>query len=124
MAAGPRRRRRTEPRRTERDVRRRAHGQKFLRRPSLVETLVQEAGVGPSDLVVEPGAGTGAITERLAAHAGRVVAIEVDPHWCARLEERFGRIPNVELRCEDFFEHPLPREPYRVFANIPFAVTT
>lgn len=110
--------------RTARDVRRRTHGQNFLRSASLVKRLVDEAGIDGADVVLEPGAGTGAITEHLAERAERVVAIEVDPDWCARLRERFAKAPNVEVRCQDFLDVRLPGRPYRVFGNVPFGATT
>lgn len=113
-----------EPRRTARDIRRRTHGQNFLRSSTLVKTIVERAGVATNDLVVEPGAGTGSITKHLATRAARVVAIEIDPDWCRKLEERFADFDNVEVRCQDFFKYPLPRRPYRVIGNIPFGVTT
>ena len=60
--------------------RRRAElGQHFLAGGRLAAELVEQAGVGPDDLVVEIGAGTGVLTEALARRAGRVVAVERDP---------------------------------------------
>jgi 23S rRNA (adenine-N6)-dimethyltransferase len=115
---------RARPKLTERDVRRRTHSQNFLRSHGLVRTLVRDAKVGADDIVIEPGAGTGVITAELAKRARRVVAIELDPDWARRLEERFADVPNVEVRHEDFFEYGLPRAAYRVFANIPLGVTT
>ena len=60
--------------------RRRAElGQHFLAGNRLAAGLVEQAEVGPDDLVVEIGAGTGVLTEALARRAGRVVAVERDP---------------------------------------------
>jgi 23S rRNA (adenine-N6)-dimethyltransferase len=106
-------------------MRRRAYGQNFLRSPALVRSLVVTAGVGPTDLVIEPGAGTGVITEALANVAGRVVAIELDPDWFRQLQDKFARVPNVEVRNEDLFAYALPTcSPYRIFGNLPFGQTT
>jgi 23S rRNA (adenine-N6)-dimethyltransferase len=110
--------------RTERDIRRRTYSQNFLRSPELVQSLVKQARIEPTDLVIEPGAGTGVITQELARRAERVVAIELDPDWFKRLSDRFADVENVEVRLEDFFSYRLPGHPYRVFGNIPFRQTT
>jgi Ribosomal RNA adenine dimethylase len=54
-------------------------GQHFLAGGRLAAELVEQAGVGAGDLVVEIGAGSGVLTEALARRAGRVVAVERDP---------------------------------------------
>jgi Ribosomal RNA adenine dimethylase len=65
--------------RTERDARRRAHGQNFLASRSLAAQLVQDARVAPADLVVELGAGTGTLTAEIARRSEQVIAVELDP---------------------------------------------
>jgi 23S rRNA (adenine-N6)-dimethyltransferase len=65
-------------------ARRRAElGQHFLAGGWLAAELVEQAGVGPGDLVLEIGAGSGVLTEALARRAGRVVAVEYDPPFGA-----------------------------------------
>ena len=110
--------------RTPRDARRRALGQNFLASARLAEGLVQQAGVRRSDVVVEIGAGRGVLTAALARRAGRVEAIELDRDWAARLERRFARDPRVRVVVGDALAAPLPAEPFRVVANVPFARTT
>jgi 23S rRNA (adenine-N6)-dimethyltransferase len=114
-------------RRTPRDERRRRLGQNFLR-PELAERFVDEAGVRAGDLVVEIGAGSGAITSALARRGADVLAIEVDPAWAERLHRRFGRnrspTNRVRVVAADFFAVPLPRIPFRVVACLPFGDTT
>jgi 23S rRNA (adenine-N6)-dimethyltransferase len=51
-------------------------------------------------------------------------AIEIDAGLAARLRERFTRSPQVEVVQGDALRVPLPPEPFRVLANIPFAHTT
>lgn len=55
----------------------------------------------PADLVVEIGAGAGALTAHLAGRAGRVLALEVDPALFAELAARAARWPGVEPRLVD-----------------------
>jgi 16S rRNA A1518/A1519 N6-dimethyltransferase RsmA/KsgA/DIM1 with predicted DNA glycosylase/AP lyase activity len=99
----------------------RARSQHFLRTASLAAELVRDAGVGADDVVVDLGAGSGRLTAALAPVARRVVAVEVDPAWARRLA---GRWPNVDVVQGDALELELPREPFRVVANIPFDRTT
>ncbi|MEK7284514.1 MAG: rRNA adenine N(6)-methyltransferase family protein, partial [Chloroflexota bacterium] len=96
----------------------------FLRRPDLVDQLLDRSRIGRHDVVYEIGAGTGTITDRLAARCHRVLAIEKDPSLCETLRRRFADRPSVDVRCADFLEHPLPRARYKVFANPPFDITT
>jgi 23S rRNA (adenine-N6)-dimethyltransferase len=96
-------------------------GQHFLDR-SVAADLVRRARIAPDEVVLELGAGTGALTRELARTAASVVAIEIDP----RLAERLRRTcaGNVTVATADMLVHPLPRAPFRAFGNIPFASTT
>ena len=83
-------------------VRRRAElGQHFLAGGWLAAELVEQAGVGPGDLVVEIGAGTGVLTEALAQRAGRVVAVECDPRLADRARARLAGHGNVRVVTAD-----------------------
>jgi 23S rRNA (adenine-N6)-dimethyltransferase len=93
-------------------------GQHLLR-PDVARRFVDGAGVGPDDLVLDLGAGTGALTFLLAARAARVVAIERDPKLARRLARRAPT--NVSVHESDLRELRLPRRPFRVVANLPFA---
>jgi len=99
----------------------RASSQHFLRSAALAAELVRDAGVGPDDLVLDLGAGSGRLTAALAARARRVVAVELDPRWADHLR---GRWPNVDVLRGDAASVPLPAEPFRVVANVPFDSTT
>jgi 23S rRNA (adenine-N6)-dimethyltransferase len=98
-------------------------GQHFLAGGRLAAELVERAGVGPADLVVEVGAGTGVLTRALARRAGRVLAVECDPRLAAGLRRRLAGHPNVEVVTADALRLPLPRRPFRVVANPPFGAT-
>jgi 23S rRNA (adenine-N6)-dimethyltransferase len=98
-------------------------GQHVLRRGALAADLVARSSIGPADLVVEIGAGAGALTRPLAARAGRVLAVEVDPRLAAALRAGFAEAPGVQVVERDFFDVPLPRERYAVFGNVPYALT-
>jgi len=87
------------------------------------ERLVRSAGVARGDLVLDIGAGDGALTQRLVDHGAKVVAFELHPGRAAALRHRFDRAPVVVVRA-DASDLRLPRRPFKVVANLPFAVTT
>jgi 23S rRNA (adenine-N6)-dimethyltransferase len=94
--------------------------QHFLRSQGLARTLVRQAELSPTDLVVEIGAGSGVLTSALVDAAREVRAIEVDPWLATKLRRRFEATDGLAIVEADFFDTPLPREPYTVFANVPF----
>ena len=106
-----------------RQTQRLASGQHLLRSP-LADELAAAAGIADLELVVEIGAGTGRLTAPLAERADHVIAIEVDPRLARLLRRRFqgdGRVTVVEA---DGLTAALPACPFRVVANLPFAITT
>jgi 23S rRNA (adenine-N6)-dimethyltransferase len=102
----------------------RPRGRHALRSRAFAEQLVGDAGVSPGALVLDLGAGAGMLTRALADAGARVVAVELDAASLATLRQRFGREPRVEIRDGDATAMPLPREPFSVVANLPFAVGT
>jgi len=72
---------------------------------------------------VDVGAGSGRITEALVAAGARVVAVELHPGRAAALRRQFARDLVVVVRA-DACDLRLPRRPFKVVANPPFASTT
>jgi 23S rRNA (adenine-N6)-dimethyltransferase len=107
-----------------RPARRAARSQHFLRASGVAEELVTLAGVSRGDLVLEIGAGDGAITSVLARRAGYVIAHEIDAALAARLRQRFGPLSPVLVVEGDAFAQPLPRVPFRAVSSVPFHETT
>ena len=101
----------------------RPHGRHFLRGRALAASLVADAGVGSDDLVLDLGAGAGALTRELAGRAGRVWAVELDAVLARELARRYAGT-NVRVLHADATRLGLPREPFRVVANVPFDRTT
>jgi 23S rRNA (adenine-N6)-dimethyltransferase len=100
------------------------YAQNFLKEPYLVAALLARCGTDNDDVVYEIGPGKGIITEQLARLCKHVVAIEKDPCLSALLLQQFADRPNVTIHECDFLHYHLPRKPYKVFANIPFNITT
>ena len=99
-----------------------SHSQNFLRDPKLVEKLVQNSSL-ENDIVLEIGPGKGIITDVLAKHCKRVLAVEADKNLHAELKEKFASFSNIEIYQQNFLEFSLPKYEYKVFSNIPFNIT-
>ena len=81
------------------------------------------AEVRPGELVLDIGAGDGALTRPLVAAGARVVAVEPHPGRAAVLRRRFGRADVTVVECE-VAALPLPRRPFRVVACPPYAISS
>lgn len=104
--------------------RRQTLSQNFLRQPAAVQRVVRAADPHPGELILEPGAGEGALTGALARAAGRVVAYEIDDRLLHRLRTQVRDRPGVRLVSGDFLRARPPAEPFAVVGNIPFARTS
>ena len=100
------------------------YAQNFLQSRCLVDRLLDKCAIGPADVVYEIGPGKGIITERLARRCRQVIAIEKDPLLVAALRPKFVRIANIRLHEGDFLAYRLPGDHYKVFASIPFNITS
>jgi len=85
--------------------------------------MVTRAGIGPGDLVVDIGAGDGALTAPLVRAGARVIAIELHPERAATLRARFADDDVIVVRA-DVTDLRLPRSPFHVVANPPFGAST
>ena len=83
--------------------------------------LVDAAGVGPGDWVLDIGAGLGALTAPLVASGAHVIAVEAHPERARFLKQHFGGA--VAVVQADAADLRLPRRPFHVVANPPFATT-
>jgi 16S rRNA (adenine1518-N6/adenine1519-N6)-dimethyltransferase len=65
-------------------------GQNFLHDQNHMDRIVQAADLQPGQLVLEVGAGTGNLTERLLEAEARVLAVELDPELEPILRQRLA----------------------------------
>ena len=96
------------------------HSHHFLRNPRLIAELIGHSNIRRGDLVIDIGAGSGAITAVLARRCQQVLAYENEPGILNKLQQNMRRHKNVKVIAQDFLQVKLPDEPYKVFANIPF----
>ena len=100
--------------------------QHFLKNPRLALILIGHSNLKKRDLVVEIGAGSGVITSALSKRVREVIAIEPDGDTAKKLRENLARrgCDNVEVIEKDFLNYELPEEPYKVFSNPPFHLSS
>jgi 23S rRNA (adenine-N6)-dimethyltransferase len=104
------------------------HSQNFIYNPKTIEKLLTlpEVDISMSDVVIDIGAGKGAIAAKLLprVNKGRLLLVELDPKLCKFLVNKFSEIENVEIFQQDFMDFRLPTEAFKIFANIPFNYTS
>ncbi len=89
--------------------------------PEWAASIVAAAGVRPGELVLDIGAGEGALTAPLIRAGARVVAVEMHPGRAATLRRRFDG--SVTVIQADATSLHLPGRPFRVVANPPYGIT-
>jgi 16S rRNA (adenine1518-N6/adenine1519-N6)-dimethyltransferase len=119
-------------------------GQHFLTDTRILESIAAAAEIGPSDSVLEIGPGLGHLTRVLAAHAGRVIAVELDADLAAKLKSEFAPVSSVAIVHGDILDRApaewlalgVSREvetqipsavapaPFKVVANLPYYITS
>ena len=113
-------------------------GQNFVTDPAVTEGIIEAAGAGPKDLVIEIGPGLGVITSKAAAGCGKLVAIEIDKKLLPILAETVGWQPNVKILNEDVLQADLAKivaeekilldgstaENVRLIGNLPYSIAT
>jgi 16S rRNA (adenine1518-N6/adenine1519-N6)-dimethyltransferase len=100
-------------------------GQHFLRSPGILRRIAEAACIEPTPLVIEIGAGEGALTEHLLEHAGRVNAIEKDPELVRHLRERFKHDDRLHVFEADVLQTDLSRWGDAVIVgNLPYYITS
>jgi len=95
-------------------------GQHFLTDRSVIERIVSFAEIKREDRVLEIGPGTGILTKALAARAGSVYAVEVDPDLAAQL---LGCAPNVLVINADALTVILP-DYNKIVSNLPYQISS
>ena len=102
-------------------------GQHFLTDPNTLRRIVAAAELDEGSVVLEIGAGTGALTALLAESAHHVLSVEIDERLRPVLSKTLATYENVDLQYADFlqlnFAEHLPTGPYTVVANLPYYIS-
>ncbi|QQM40113.1 ErmE/ErmH/ErmO/ErmR family 23S rRNA (adenine(2058)-N(6))-methyltransferase [Streptomyces liliifuscus] len=103
----------------------RALSQNFLTDRATADRFARLAVPQPKHppLVLEVGAGKGALTEVLAPRCRELLAYEIDPRLVPALRARFSGTPQVRVIGGDFLAARPPGSPFSVAGNVPFSRT-
>lgn len=99
-------------------------GVHFLSCRHVADRLVATCKPRPGELVLDLGAGYGALTAPLARTGATVLAVERDPEFAHGLRNRFAGRSTVRVATADMRTFPLPRKPFVVVASIPYSLST
>lgn len=94
--------------------------QHFMTDKKTLQRMVLVAGVGPADVVLEIGAGTGNLTAELAKKAGAVIAVEIDERLKVELEQH--KEDNVTLVFGNSLKLLKTLSFTKIVANPPYAI--
>ena len=100
-------------------------GQNFIVDQYALDDILLAAELHGTEVVVEVGAGLGALTRRLSVTASHVTAIELDARLLPALKSVLQGLDNVKLVVGDALklEMEMPHD-YQVVANIPYSITS
>jgi 16S rRNA (adenine1518-N6/adenine1519-N6)-dimethyltransferase len=116
-------------------------GQNFLIDLNLLRLLLRTAEIGPQDVVLEVGTGTGSLTAQMAPEAAAVVTVEVDSQMHQLASEELHDASNVHTLQVDVLKNknqlsPIvletvfaelaagPGRRFKLVANLPYHVAT
>lgn len=107
-------------------------GQNFLTDETILEQIVSAADLDKETCVLEIGPGAGALTQRLAEKAHKVIAVEIDSGLIPLLSEHTAEFDNVTVLNQDILKVNLKEliaaecegKRVKVVANLPYYITT
>ena len=90
--------------------------------PYWAEQIVAAAAIRPGELVVDVGAGTGALAMPLIQAGARVIAVELHAGRARQLRAKLSDHAASIVEC-DLADFIPPGRPFRLLANPPYALT-
>jgi 16S rRNA (adenine1518-N6/adenine1519-N6)-dimethyltransferase len=102
-------------------------GQHWLKSQTILNKIVDEAGVIQDDVVLEIGPGLGTLTQVLINKGAAVTAVEFDQFLATSLANRVNDPAKLlEVKQQDILRFNLNELPkgYKIVANIPYYLTS
>ncbi|MDA1337888.1 MAG: 16S rRNA (adenine(1518)-N(6)/adenine(1519)-N(6))-dimethyltransferase RsmA [bacterium] len=103
-------------------------GQNFLLDKEIVSLIVESADILLDDLVIEPGSGTGIVTEKLIETGAQIIGVEIDKDLIPALKERFKSKLNFQLESNSVldasFGSLVGGKAYKVVGSIPYQISS
>jgi 16S rRNA (adenine1518-N6/adenine1519-N6)-dimethyltransferase len=103
----------------------RRYGQNHLVDTNVLRLIVEQAAVGPDDVVLEVGPAAGLLTRPLLERAATVHAVEIDRRFVPGLERLAGTDPRLRLHVGDALRLDLVAldpPPTALVANLPYNI--
>jgi 16S rRNA (adenine1518-N6/adenine1519-N6)-dimethyltransferase len=105
-------------------------GQHFLVSERIIQKILGNFHLEPTDHVLEIGPGRGALTYPLVKKVEKLLLIEKDTELAERLRQQYHNFSNLEILDADFLNisfdqinsHLSP--PYKIVSNLPYNVAT
>lgn len=103
-------------------------GQNFLINKTIQKKIVSFLELSPDDLVLEIGAGKGALTVHMAESGVRLWAVEVDRKILPELEAKLSPFPNARILGQEIqtvrLESLSASKKFKVVGNLPYHLTS
>lgn len=108
-------------------------GQHFLISGKVANRIINFSHINLKDVVIEVGAGKGALTRQLIKKASQVIAIEIDSFYSDYVKNEFSGANNFIVINEDILkvnisdilkQYEVGSEVVKIIGNIPFSITS
>jgi len=103
-------------------------GQNFLINKTIQKKIVSFLDLSPQDLVLEIGAGKGALTVYLAESGVQLWAVEVDKKILPQLESKLAAFPNAKILSKEIqavrLDDLQAAGKFKIVGNIPYHLTS
>jgi len=107
-------------------------GQHFLYQPKYLNQIIESANLSQKDLVLEIGAGTGSLTEKIIKKAGFTISVEIDQDLAESLKQKFKNQKNIKIIQGDFLKIDFQLKKilqtssfknFKILGNLPYYIT-
>lgn len=108
-------------------------GQNFLVDSNILDKIINSSDVDKNTGVIEIGPGIGALTQKLALKAGKVLAIEIDQYLIPILSKTLSKYNNIKIINENVLKTSFSKiiseemnhlSKVKVVANLPYYITS
>ncbi|MDD5153803.1 MAG: 16S rRNA (adenine(1518)-N(6)/adenine(1519)-N(6))-dimethyltransferase RsmA [Desulfovibrionales bacterium] len=107
-----------------------SRGQNFLINPDIARAIIEKAGFGAEDIVIEVGLGLGILTLPLAAKVKKLISFEVDPRLIAIVKEEYTLPSTLEIVHQDILKVDFQalerkyRQKLKIIGNLPYYISS
>lgn len=103
-------------------------GQVFLVNQGVYDKIVESLALASTDTVLEIGPGKGILTQKIAPHVKKLIAVEIDTELCAHLAKDLKSFPNTTVVNQDILMFDMQKhfanERIKAVGNIPYYIST